>query len=61
MKRAILVPLTLGLAAVSSFADMDLSKVTYNTNDPMNVGLLVLGAVAVIWGIKKAISMANRG
>ena len=61
MRRAILIPLMLGLAVVSGFADMDLSNVTYNTNDAMNVAALVLAAVAVIWGVRKAISTANRG
>ncbi|MDD3054257.1 MAG: hypothetical protein PHE16_00120 [Aliarcobacter sp.] len=38
---------------------MDLSHVAFNTADVMSVGVLVLTAVAVIWGIKKAIRMAS--
>ena len=40
---------------------MDLSNVTYSTDDAMKVGALVLGAVAVLWGVRKAISFGNRG
>jgi len=40
---------------------MDLTNVVFNTNDAIAVGVLVLGAVAVLWGVRKAISMANRG
>lgn len=40
---------------------MDLTNVTYNTADVIAVGSLVLGAVAAIWGVRKAIAMANRG
>ena len=40
---------------------MDLTNVTFNTADVISVGTLVLGAVATIWGVRKAISMANRG
>lgn len=53
------------LSSVSAMADdtaqMDLSNVSFNTADAIAVGTLVLGAVAVIWGIKKAISFGNRG
>lgn len=38
---------------------MTLTNVAFNTADVMSVGVLVLTAVAVIWGIKKAIAMAN--
>ena len=38
---------------------MDLTKVAFNTGDVLNVGVLVLAATAVIWGIKKAIGMAK--
>ncbi len=38
---------------------MDLTNVAFNTGDVLNVGVLVLAATAVIWGIKKAISMAR--
>jgi len=40
---------------------MDLSSVAFNTTDVMAVGVLVLIAVASIWGVRKAIQMANRG
>ncbi len=68
MKKATLFQKAAGLVLLGScaFADdtatgLDLSNVAYNTGDVMKVGALVLAAVAVIWGIKKAISMANRG
>jgi len=38
---------------------MDLTSVAFNTADVLAVGVLVLGATAVIWGIKKAIGMAK--
>lgn len=38
---------------------MDLTSVAFNTADVTAVGVLVLGALSVIWGIKKAISMAK--
>lgn len=38
---------------------MDLTDVAFNTGDVMSVGVLVLGALAVIWGIRKAIGMAK--
>ena len=38
---------------------MDLTSVAFNTGDVMAVGVLVLGALAVILGIKKAIGMAK--
>ena len=40
---------------------MDLSKVAFNTSDSLAVGSLVIAAVATIWGVRKAISMAHRG
>ena len=40
---------------------MDLSNVAFNTGDATSVGVLVLVAVAAIWGVRKAISMGNRG
>ena len=40
---------------------MDLTGLTFATSDVQAVALLVLTAVATIWGIKKAISMANKG
>ena len=40
---------------------MDLTNVSFNTADALSVGTLVLTAVATIWGVRKAISMAHRG
>ena len=40
---------------------MDLTTVAFNTADALSVGSLVVAAVAVIWGVRKAISMASRG
>jgi len=40
---------------------MDLTNVAMNTTDATSVGVLVLVAVATLWGVKKAISFANRG
>ena len=54
---------SLGLAT-ASFADdgaMDLSNVAFDTNDAINVGVLVLTAVAVLWGVRKAVSFGNKG
>lgn len=39
---------------------MDLTGVSFNTADVEAVGLLVLTGIATIWGVRKAISMANR-
>ncbi|EQB39626.1 hypothetical protein M947_06430 [Sulfurimonas hongkongensis] len=39
---------------------MDLSGVTFNTTDVMAIGSLILAATAVIWGVVKAIGLANR-
>ena len=39
---------------------MDLTNVAFNVADAQAVGLLVLTGVAIIWGIRRAISMANR-
>lgn len=39
---------------------MDLTGVSFDTTDVEAVGLLVLTGIAAIWGIRKAISMANR-
>lgn len=38
---------------------MDLTSVAFNTADVIAVGTLVLVATAVIWGVRKAISMAR--
>ena len=38
---------------------MNLAGVAFNTADAMAVGALVLVGVAVIWGVRKAISMAR--
>lgn len=40
---------------------MNLNDVAYNTADVLTVGGLVITAVAAIWGVRKAIAMANRG
>jgi hypothetical protein len=40
---------------------MDLTGVALNTADATAVGVIVLTAVAALWGVRKAISMANRG
>ncbi len=40
---------------------MDITSVVFDTKDVLAVGSLVLAAVAAIWGVKKAISMGNRG
>lgn len=54
---------TAGVVTMSSgaFAAMDLTGVAYNTDDALAVGTLVLGAVAIIWGVRKAISMGSKG
>ncbi|WP_346389943.1 hypothetical protein [Sulfurimonas sp. NWX367] len=40
---------------------MDLSSVAFNVQDATAVGVLVLVAVAALWGVRKAISFGNRG
>lgn len=40
---------------------MDLTNVVFNTSDAMAIGVLVLTAVAVLWGVRKAISFGNKG
>jgi len=40
---------------------MDLSNVAFSTSDTTSVGVLVLTAVAVLWGVRKAIAFGNRG
>ena len=51
------------VASSAVFADdgMDLTNVAFNTADPMKVGVLVLTAVAVLWGVRKAIAFGNKG
>ncbi|WP_457560557.1 hypothetical protein [Caminibacter sp.] len=60
-KLARFLPLGLVLAGSSAFAAIDTTNVNYDTTDVTTVAGLVLGAVAVIWGLRKAISIANRG
>lgn len=38
---------------------MDISGVAFNTADVLAVGALVLAGTAVIWGARKAISIAK--
>jgi len=40
---------------------MDLTNVAYNTTDATSVGVLVLVAIATLWGVRKAINFADRG
>lgn len=40
---------------------MDLTSVVFNTADALAVGVLVLVAVATLWGVRKAISFGNKG
>ncbi len=40
---------------------MVLTDVAFNTTDATAVGVLVLIAVAALWGVRKAISFGNRG
>jgi len=40
---------------------MDLSKVAFNTTDITTLGGLIITALAAIWGVRKAISLASRG
>ena len=56
-----LVVAGVSLVTSNASAAMDLTGVTFNTADATAVGLLVLGAVAVIWGVRKAISMGSKG
>ncbi len=40
---------------------MDLTNVAYNTADATSVGVLILVAVATLWGVRKAINFASQG
>jgi hypothetical protein len=39
---------------------LDLDGLTFATDDVFKVGALILGGVAVIWGIRKVIGLASR-
>ncbi len=39
---------------------MDLTGVTFNTADVLTLGALVIGGLAVIWGVRRAISLVSR-
>jgi len=49
------------VGAVNANAALDTSGVSFNTDDAVAVAGLVLAAVAVLWGVRKAISMGNKG
>jgi len=51
----------LALAATNAAAAIDLTGVSYNTADVLAIAALVIAAIAVIWGVRKAIAVANRG
>jgi len=60
------VPAVIGAVATfgavsSQAAGIDLTGVAFDKDSAIAVGTLVLVAAAAIWGVKKAISMANRG
>ncbi|WP_255613223.1 hypothetical protein [Sulfurimonas sp. SWIR-19] len=40
---------------------MDLTGIAYSTTDVTSVGVIVITALAAIWGVRKAISFAGRG
>lgn len=40
---------------------MDLSGVSFDPTAATSVGVLVLVAVAALWGVRKAISFGNKG
>jgi hypothetical protein len=51
----------LALTANSAMAgSMDLTGLTFATDDVFSVGVLILGGVAAIWGIRKVIGLASR-
>ncbi|MDR2100797.1 MAG: hypothetical protein LBP40_08255 [Campylobacteraceae bacterium] len=55
--------LGLGLLASANFAmanSMDLTGLTFATDDVFAVGALILAGVAAIWGIRKVIGLASR-
>lgn len=40
---------------------MDLTGLAFDTTTATAVGLLILTAVAALWGVRKAISFGNKG
>jgi len=64
-KGKVLVTAGMLMAGTSAFAEdssggIDVSKVHYNTDDVMTVAGLVLAAIAVVWGVRQAISVGRR-
>lgn len=59
-KNKIVAAGTVVLGTAQAQAAMDLTGVSFVTTDAMAVGTLILGATAVVWGVLKAISVANR-
>ena len=49
------------VAATQASAAIDTTDVTFATDDAVTVAGLVLLGVGVMWGIKKAIAIGNRG
>jgi len=62
--RKFLIPVLLGLSAVSSFAEeasgVDVSNVTLDTTSVTTLAGTILAGLGVIWGIRKVIKLINR-
>ena len=39
---------------------MDLTGVAFNTADAQSLAVLVIGALAILWGFKRAIGFASK-
>ena len=59
-KGKFLVATGMLIAGTSAFAEIDTSNVSYNTDDVFTVAGLVLAAIAVVWGVRQAISVGRR-
>ena len=60
-KKIVGAAVAVGAVSANAAQAMDTSTINFNTDDAAAVGLLVLTAIAVLWGVRKAISFGNRG
>jgi len=65
MKKLFICLSMLAITVSNAFATgggggVDLTGVTFNTDDPMALAAKVLVGLAVLWGIRKLIKLSNR-
>jgi hypothetical protein len=61
MMKKIFAPMLFCFAFASqSFAAVDLTGFTVDTATPESLAVIILGGLAVLWGIRKLIKMTNR-